>query len=77
MGIIVDQKKCVGCRICELVCSFNHIRAFCPEQSKIQIFLTDDGNVEINLFCSGKCSGEEEALCVQLCPTQAIQYKTK
>ena len=74
LSLLINKERCVGCRICELACSFNHVQAFCPEQSKIQLFLTDDGDVEINVFCNAQCSGKEEAFCVSFCPTKALQY---
>ena len=74
MGITIDKKKCVGCRTCELVCSHNHLSMFYPEKSKIRIFFSDNGNLEIKNLCKDVCSGNWEALCIQYCPVNALQY---
>jgi len=73
MSLVIDKKKCVGCRTCELACSFYHVKEFCPENSNIRIFFTDDGDIEID---SSKCnySGEDMPLCVKFCPTKALKY---
>ena len=76
MSITIDKNKCVGCRTCELVCSLNHENMCNPEKSKIRIFFSDNGNLEIENLCKEKCSGKEEALCLILCPTKAIRYHT-
>ena len=42
-GIKVDINKCVGCRICELVCSFFHTQdTYNPRQSRIRVFSDDE-----------------------------------
>lgn len=64
----VDAKKCVGCRICELACSFQHRQEFDPEASKIKVYFCDDGGLEIKVeSCDCK-----QPLCVELCPVQAL-----
>lgn len=74
MGLVIDKEKCVGCRACELACSFYHVKEFCPENSNIRIFFTDDGDVEIDISGNCNCSGKDEPLCVKFCPTQALTY---
>lgn len=64
----IDEKKCVGCRTCELACSFQHDRQFNPRNSKIRIFFADDGGLEIALS-SCDCNNMS---CVEFCPVQAI-----
>jgi carbon-monoxide dehydrogenase iron sulfur subunit len=36
--IVVDTKKCVGCRICQLTCSFLYYKSFNPSKSRIKVF---------------------------------------
>jgi Fe-S-cluster-containing dehydrogenase component len=35
--IIVNQNKCTGCRICQLICSFLHCNEFNPTKANIHI----------------------------------------
>lgn len=65
MRIKVDQKKCSGCHLCEIVCSLFHAGAINPEKSAIQI-KKDDLHTSLNtpIVCCQckemKClSGEE------------------
>jgi len=74
MALIIDEKKCVGCRACELACSFSQNKEFCPENSNIRIYFTDEGNLEINILKNCHCLNKEMPLCVEFCPTKAIKY---
>ena len=75
MRIIRDTKKCYGCGICSLICSFHHAKVFSPEISSIKV-LTDmrTGKVEwaIDSTCDG-CQSEPEPLCIKYCFYQAIE----
>lgn len=37
MVIVVNNEKCTGCRICELICSAYHEGIFAPERSRVKI----------------------------------------
>ena len=73
MALTIDKKKCVGCRACELACSFYRTKEFCPENSNIRIYFTDEGNLDINILKNCQCSNKEKPLCVEFCPTKAIE----
>jgi len=68
------SKDCVGCRACELACSFHHKGVFNPEVSSIKSeFLSDIFEITvlaqtdgIRFGCDG-CKGEDEKLCVKYC----------
>ncbi len=67
-SIEIDPQKCIGCRICELACSFKHLGEFNPEYSKIRIFFSDDGGLDINIkscYCA-------HPFCIDFCPVKAI-----
>ena len=50
--LIVDHKKCTGCRLCELVCSVKHAGVSNPSRARLSIvkweaegyYLPDNGN---------------------------------
>lgn len=74
--VIFDTQNCVGCRTCELVCSYHHIGVFRPSTASIEVIdrLKDlrftigfyysacDGH----LACDG-CEGLDEPLCIKYC----------
>lgn len=74
MVLVVDKEKCVGCRTCELACSFYNKGFFCPDNSQIRVFFTEDGDLKINIPHECSCSGKDDPLCVEFCPTHAIEY---
>jgi anaerobic carbon-monoxide dehydrogenase iron sulfur subunit len=65
----VDETKCVGCRICELACSFQHKREFDPQSARIRLYFADAGAVVIEV---GACDCTRP-LCIELCPVQALR----
>ena len=69
--ITVNQKKCVGCRICELACSLMRTKALNPQKSYIRVNVKPNGTVGVEMF-SGCTSCQGEPLCVDLCPTGAL-----
>lgn len=73
MAIFVHKDKCIGCRTCELGCSFYSRGSFCPDNSLIRILFTSDGGLNIKLPNECKCSEEDEPLCIEFCPTNAIE----
>lgn len=74
MKLVIDKEKCVGCRICELACSFYNKSFFCPDNSQIRVFFTNSGDLEIDILQECSCFGEKEPLCVEFCPTKAIDF---
>ena len=64
-------KTCVGCRTCELACSFFHEKKFNPQKSRIRIV---QGGPAINhpVVCM-QCA---DAPCMEACPENAI-YREK
>ena len=72
--------NCVGCRVCELVCSYHHKRVFMPSISSIEVHELGKGKYAVSVFsedCNQRikcdnCREEEFPLCVMLCPTEVI-----
>lgn len=72
MVVSVNVDKCVGCRTCELACSFYNKGVFCPDESQVRICFTEKGELAIEVLDKCKCSGHEIPLCIEFCPTDAI-----
>ena len=64
-----DPELCVGCAICEEVCSETWFKVADAEKSSIRIHENGGGNLSA-VFCN-QC-GE----CIEVCPTQAL-YRDK
>lgn len=61
-------KTCVGCRTCELACSYYHEKKFNPSKSRIRI-THEEAAVSRPIVCA-QCT---EAPCVRACPEEAIR----
>ena len=65
--IIVDPHKCVGCRLCELMCSLKHTREFNLKRARIHVIGFEE------LFSLPiMCFHCEKPYCAEVCPTGAI-----
>ena len=65
--ITVNQDKCVGCRLCELVCSLKNTGEFNPAKARIQVI----GFEEV-FSLPIACFQCEKPYCAEVCPTGAI-----
>ena len=84
MKLIVHQQNCVGCRVCEVVCSFHHHRTFSRKRSSIRVKKNErKAEFEPAIFNEGEdkrpacdlCDGEKVPLCVKFCPTKALTVR--
>lgn len=67
-ALIVDWKKCAGCRTCEIICSLSHDNVCNPALSRIRI-IRDEKNL---FYYPGACAGCSEPVCKAVCPVKAI-----
>ncbi len=65
--ITADPEKCVGCGVCEYICSFEKEKVFNPLKSRIRVVRLDS---IINLAVA--CRLCEDAPCVAACPRDAL-----
>lgn len=66
--LVIKPEKCVGCRTCELVCSFGHTQQFNPTLSNVTVFDYEEEVVSVPVMCL-QC---DEAPCLKVCPVGAI-----
>jgi len=66
--IRIDPSKCIGCKSCELACSFKHTGVFAPSRSRIinEVF-SDEAK-----FITVTCMQCDDAWCLRSCPSGAI-----
>jgi carbon-monoxide dehydrogenase iron sulfur subunit len=62
-----DPSKCVGCCVCEYVCSMEHEKTFNPTKSRIRVIRL---NAFVNLAIA--CRLCEDPRCVAACPREAL-----
>ena len=75
LRVLTNATTCVGCRACELMCSFHHEGVFSPEMSSIKIS-RDNQNGRIWLSVDATCDlcqGETQPLCVEYCLYGALK----
>ena len=64
----IKPEKCIGCRTCELVCSFGHFEKFNPKMANVTVFEYEEAAVAVPVMCL-QC---EEPSCLEVCPVKAI-----
>lgn len=69
--LIAHLEKCIGCRICELVCSSREDSGYNLTRSMIKILKNDEFNVYIPTL-SPRCTLCMR--CVNFCPTKALEF---
>ncbi|MBU8934971.1 MAG: 4Fe-4S dicluster domain-containing protein [candidate division Zixibacteria bacterium] len=67
--LIVTPNLCIGCRTCELACSFNHAISGKPGRSRI--FVLDGGFKD--LWVSVACLQCDDPACVKSCLVDALR----
>ncbi len=60
-----DKELCTGCRLCEVICSFNRFQIIAPRQSFIQ-YVDNWPQVGFIDFCR-QCKGQK---CIEACPQE-------
>ncbi len=73
MSIHISKDECVGCRICELACSFQKYGLFNPRKSNIRVHIDSAGDIGVSIRASCNCGAAAKPLCVELCPVGAIK----
>lgn len=66
--IVVDADKCIGCRMCEAVCSLVHYGAVGISHSRIKVIRYDNAA----FFSPMVCTQCEVPYCIPACPSKAI-----
>ena len=77
MATVISTETCVGCRTCEIACSYHHKKIFCRKISSIKVLRQErEGEVRIVLYQRAEdghmaCNCDEgDEVCLKYC--QAI-----
>jgi len=71
---VAHPDKCVGCKVCEIICSLTHEGVCGPTLSKIRVqydLFTGNAEIVITKNCD-LCKGETE--CLKWCPSGVLRY---
>ena len=72
LEILFNEKKCTGCKICQLWCSFIFNEKFAPSKAFIQIIEDYDGVITNVMFLEG-CT--QCGQCARHCLYGALELK--
>lgn len=67
--VFVEKERCLACRNCERVCSFQEAGGFNRENSNIWVQIDMDNRTIFTITCL-QC---DEAACLKICPAKAIR----
>jgi NAD-dependent dihydropyrimidine dehydrogenase PreA subunit len=70
--ILINEKKCTGCKICQLICSFTHKNQFNPDKSFIKVEKRE-GNLNPKIYFTEKCI--QCFKCVSHCSYNALKLE--
>lgn len=66
-AVLLDPRKCIGCRNCAIACPFGAIEVFSMGE------LGEQCEVPRLVYKCDLCHGEKEQACVAVCPNEAIR----
>lgn len=66
--LMISPEKCISCRSCELICSFNKTKHFNPKQSAVSVITFEEAAISVPVMCM-QC---EDPACKKVCPSGAL-----
>lgn len=67
--LVIKPERCVGCRTCELMCSFGHYDLFNPRMAAVTVVEYFEDALAIPIMCM-QC---DDAACAKVCPVGALK----
>jgi len=72
--IVWKAEDCTGCRVCESMCAFYHDGVVNPNLARIYVVNLGKYEEKPKITVCQQC---KEAECVEVCPTNALEYDQK
>jgi len=69
----LTPEKCVGCKLCELNCSFAHYGVFSHDLSNLRVVTVED-TADFRPYLCLQC---EERRCIEVCPVGVLSVDEK
>jgi carbon-monoxide dehydrogenase iron sulfur subunit len=66
--LVIKPERCMGCRTCELMCSFGHYETFNPRMAAVTVVEYFEDALSIPIMCM-QC---DDAACAKVCPVGAL-----
>ena len=66
--LVFEPRKCIGCRLCEQMCSMTHFGVTNPSKSRIRIIRDDESQLDLAIYCH-LCI---DAKCIKACEFDAL-----
>lgn len=66
--LVFEAKKCIGCRLCEQICTMTHFKVTNPKKSRIRIIRDDEKQLDQAIYCHF-CV---DAKCIEACEFDAL-----
>ena len=66
--LTISPEKCINCRSCELICSFNKTGGFNTREAAVNVIFYEEAAISVPVMCM-QC---EDAACMKVCPAGAI-----
>ena len=71
--LVFEPKKCIGCRLCEQICTMTHFKVTNPAKSRIRIIRNDETQLDIAIYCHS-CLDPK---CIKACNYEALSRDPK
>ena len=71
--LFTNPKTCIGCRACEVYCSFRHYKENNPARALLHVVKYEEHSLDIPVVCH-HC---DRAPCQEACPVEAISRDKK
>ena len=71
--LVFEPKKCIGCRLCEQICTMTHFNVTNPKKSRIRIFRNDEEQQDVATYCH-ICV---DPACIKACDYEALSRASK
>ena len=71
--LVFESKKCIGCRLCEQICTMTHFGVINPLKARIRVFRDDKKQFDFAIYCH-QCL---DAPCIEACEYDTLSIDSK
>lgn len=75
-GFVIDNRKCIGCHACTTACKSEHDVAIGVNRTWVKQVEKGEFPNSRRLFSVMRCNHCTDAPCVEICPTEALHFRT-
>jgi len=71
--LVYEPKKCIGCRLCEQICTMTHYEITNPTKALVRIIRDDEKQLDSAIYCH-TCA---DAPCIKACQFDALSRNSE